>query len=263
MRTILLNWNTKEYLWESFKEHHREIQETGYTIIKWSTGKRKKLDIGDRVFLIKYKADGNGLVGSGFAIAKTFEDKHWDTDNKDSKTANYGFFRLDTLSENPFISSNELKQELKFTQLLDKDAPQGSGTVVPEIICPQLEQEWFKRTQSANPETVEQISRNLREGKEFHKISKYYERSRDARDACLKEYGYSCKICNFNFYEKYGEIGKNYIHVHHIVPLSEIGGSYIINPKKDLIPICPNCHSMIHSSQKVLSPEELKNVIKY
>ncbi|MBQ2056059.1 MAG: HNH endonuclease, partial [Bacteroidaceae bacterium] len=50
----------------------------------------------------------------------------------------------------------------------------------------------------------------------------------------------------FDFEENYGELGKEFIEVHHIIPLSQIRREYIINPEKDLIPLCSNCHSMIH-----------------
>ncbi|MBP8083121.1 MAG: HNH endonuclease [Spirochaetes bacterium] len=85
-----------------------------------------------------------------------------------------------------------------------------------------------------------------------------YERNGNARKACLNHYGYSCIICGFNFEEKYGEIGKEYIHVHHNKPLSEIKKEYQIDPIADLIPICPNCHAMIHCSQPDLTIEQLK-----
>jgi 5-methylcytosine-specific restriction protein A len=42
-----------------------------------------------------------------------------------------------------------------------------------------------------------------------------YERNPAARAACLKRHGYSCMVCNMNFYDTYGEIGKKFIHVHH------------------------------------------------
>ena len=49
-----------------------------------------------------------------------------------------------------------------------------------------------------------------------------------------------------NFEEKYGELGKDYIEVHHIKPISEIDSEYVVDPEKDLIPVCSNCHSMLH-----------------
>lgn len=49
-----------------------------------------------------------------------------------------------------------------------------------------------------------------------------------------------------NFEEKYGKLGKDYIEVHHIKPISEIDSEYVVDPKKDLVPVCSNYHSMLH-----------------
>lgn len=88
-----------------------------------------------------------------------------------------------------------------------------------------------------------------------------FERNKSARKDCLKHYGYKCRVCEFDFNEKYGEIGHNFIHVHHTVPLSEINESYEVDPIKDLIPVCPNCHSMLHRNKEVLTITELKHII--
>lgn len=85
-----------------------------------------------------------------------------------------------------------------------------------------------------------------------------YERNPNARIKCIEHYGYECQICKFNFEDVYGQLGKDYIHVHHLIPLSEIGENYEVNPIKDLIPLCPNCHSMIHRTKPALSIETLK-----
>jgi 5-methylcytosine-specific restriction protein A len=85
-----------------------------------------------------------------------------------------------------------------------------------------------------------------------------YERNFEARHKCLKHHGYKCAVCNFDFEKFYGSIGKNYIHVHHIVPLSEIKKAYILNPIEDLIPVCPNCHAMIHRTRPALSVVQLR-----
>lgn len=88
-----------------------------------------------------------------------------------------------------------------------------------------------------------------------------YERSAIARSKCLEYHGYKCAVCSFDFENVYGEIGEKYIHVHHIVPISEIGREYDLNPVKDLIPICPNCHAMIHITRPALSIKQLKQII--
>lgn len=89
-----------------------------------------------------------------------------------------------------------------------------------------------------------------------------FERNNGARNECLKEYGYKCIACGFDFEKKYGEAGKGFIHVHHLVPLSEIRESYVVDGKKDLCPICPNCHAIIHRYDPYLTIEELKALIK-
>lgn len=89
-----------------------------------------------------------------------------------------------------------------------------------------------------------------------------YERNAEARNKCLAEHGYACKVCMFNFADKYGELGKNFIHVHHLVPLSEIKAEYSLDPIKDLIPVCPNCHAMLHKTQPPVSIEKLKELIR-
>lgn len=85
-----------------------------------------------------------------------------------------------------------------------------------------------------------------------------YERNAEARAKCIEYYGYACAVCSFDFQRFYGAIGKNYIHVHHIVPLSEIKKEYKLDPLKDLIPVCPNCHAIIHKTQPVLTVEQLR-----
>jgi len=88
-----------------------------------------------------------------------------------------------------------------------------------------------------------------------------YERSKINRQACINFHGYNCKICGFNFEKKYGVLGKNYIHVHHIKPVSELTENYIINPIEDLIPVCPNCHNMIHRYNPAVDIKEIINLL--
>jgi 5-methylcytosine-specific restriction protein A len=89
-----------------------------------------------------------------------------------------------------------------------------------------------------------------------------YERNRINRAACLAVHGTRCTVCNFSFRDFYGSMGSDFIHVHHIVPVSALGKGYVINPVKDLVPLCPNCHAMIHRIDPPLSPEELRQMIR-
>ena len=68
--------------------------------------------------------------------------------------------------------------------------------------------------------------------------------------------------CGFDFEKVYGERGKDYIEVHHVVPLASRDAETEIDPEKNLIVVCANCHRMIHRKKnQVLSLEELKQII--
>lgn len=88
-----------------------------------------------------------------------------------------------------------------------------------------------------------------------------YERDPGARQACIDHHGTTCTVCGLDFEMRYGEIGRRYIHVHHKTPLSQITApeNYKINPIEDLIPVCPNCHAMLHKGEsEPFTVEELQ-----
>lgn len=87
-----------------------------------------------------------------------------------------------------------------------------------------------------------------------------YERDLKARDECIKHYKCVCNICGFDFHQHYGTYGEGFIEVHHIKPLHQIKASYVVNPIKDLIPVCSNCHSILHRGKEPLTVTELKAI---
>ncbi len=110
-------------------------------------------------------------------------------------------------------------------------------------------------------ELIYEGSNLLFEGAKKNVIVNTYERNPKARNICISHWGSQCVVCNFNFLKVYGAIGYNFIHVHHLVLLSEIGCSYQLDPIKDLRPVCPNCHAMLHTSNPPLNIEELQRII--
>lgn len=99
------------------------------------------------------------------------------------------------------------------------------------------------------------------EGKAITVMVNAYERNREARQKCIDHYGLNCKVCDFNFEEVFGALGKDFIHVHHVVNLASIGREYMVDPIKDLVPVCPNCHAMLHKKNPAYTVEELRRVI--
>ncbi len=104
---------------------------------------------------------------------------------------------------------------------------------------------------------------NRKDGKIIMRYTTQYERNPINRRNAIRIHGTVCQGCGFDFEKVYGEIGKDYIEVHHIKPLYEGGGGSVpINAETDLICVCANCHRMIHRRKdKVLSLKELQKLL--
>lgn len=102
------------------------------------------------------------------------------------------------------------------------------------------------------------------EGARMQVVVNRYERDRTIREKVLakRKGNYSCEVCGFNFKSVYGDLGKDFIHVHHRMPLYKIGKSYHPNTDTDFALVCPNCHAMLHRNrEEPLLPEDLRGII--
>lgn len=104
----------------------------------------------------------------------------------------------------------------------------------------------------------------LTEGKIRQVSLTIHERNRKYRQICLTEHGYVCTVCGMDFEKFYGEIGREFIEVHHLERIADTDGEHEIDPKTDLVPLCSNCHSMIHRKEggKPFTLDELKQMYK-
>jgi len=89
-----------------------------------------------------------------------------------------------------------------------------------------------------------------------------YERSPVNRAACIAAHGAVCKACGFDFGVVYGVLGHGYIEVHHRIPVSKMGDGYAIDPIRDLVPLCANCHAAVHRTDPPLKIEVLTEIIE-
>lgn len=92
-------------------------------------------------------------------------------------------------------------------------------------------------------------------------LSRRYERSRLNRKVAIELHGRKCSVCRFSFDETYGPLSDGYVEIHHLVPVSKMQVPKTLDPRVDLVPLCANCHRMVHRAWPPLSPEELRRVI--
>ncbi|MCD4504179.1 HNH endonuclease [Chromobacterium piscinae] len=100
------------------------------------------------------------------------------------------------------------------------------------------------------------------EGEKKQRFVTTYERDRKLRKQAIAIHGASCKACGFNFGKTYGDFATGFIHVHHVVPVSEFGGQKKVDPVEDLIPLCANCHAVVYlDKSNTLTLEKLKGLL--
>jgi hypothetical protein len=105
--------------------------------------------------------------------------------------------------------------------------------------------ESISQEDSADLESISQEDSKI-EGGMTKRLVNHFERNPKLRTDAISLHGTSCKACGFNFEAIYGEHGKNYIEVHHLVPISTLTDPTSISAKDDMTVLCSNCHRMIH-----------------
>lgn len=110
-------------------------------------------------------------------------------------------------------------------------------------------------------QAVETTSQGNEEGARSVILSTRIERSASNRAACIQHYGIACQACGASMARLYGDAGDGLIEVHHLRPLSDMEASAPVDPVEDLIPLCPNCHSIAHTRTPPLTLDELKSAL--
>ncbi len=124
--------------------------------------------------------------------------------------------------------------------------------------------EWYAEDPAAQQPLPEELPahQTYTEGAAKQVTINAYERSVEARLACIRIHGCSCAVYGFNFAHRFGPLGEGYIHVHHRVPMAARSAEYEVNPQTDLVPVCPNCHAMLHHKRDTpLEVEALRRLL--
>ncbi len=95
--------------------------------------------------------------------------------------------------------------------------------------------------------SIQPTERKWTEGERKHTEFERLHRNPALRQACINKYGYQCQCCGMNFAEMYGEqLGARFIEVHHLQMLSTYDENRPADYVENLVPLCANCHAMIH-----------------
>jgi 5-methylcytosine-specific restriction protein A len=264
MATYLFTWNPAKWAWDELDDDVIAYRAQGFFDGRWSCGRTKKIKEGDRAFLMRLGAKKPfGIMASGECVSEPIVRTHFSDPSKTTLSVNLRYDVLLHPFKEAILSKDILLSEIPSMIW----TPQGSGITIPPAAAAALEDLWAAHLasvgllQASFPEEVGTPERFF-EGALRRITVDAYERDPRARTLCIKHYGAECQVCGFNFETQYGDIGKDFIHVHHLTPLADIGETYEVDPIRDLLPVCANCHAMIHRRKPTLSPSQLRKRIK-
>jgi 5-methylcytosine-specific restriction protein A len=97
-----------------------------------------------------------------------------------------------------------------------------------------------------------------------YRLHRRIDRNRRLALEAKKVHGCVCEACGFDFQERYGELGRDYIEAHHLVPLVDLPRDIPVSldARSDFAVLCANCHRMIHRSDAPKDLADFRKIIR-
>ncbi|MET3921399.1 HNH endonuclease [Arthrobacter sp. UYEF20] len=242
MTAIILGWNPDSWDRWNYPAAVDQVAATGLRVERWGVGQHRNIPAGADAWLVLQGGHAGGMIGHGVVVSE-----HPGPAPEQAETGTgelsvlVAFDALLPLGEQvPAAVLNEAVPGVPW------DAVPGSGESLGPSDEAAIRAVWsdFGPPQGADP--TQPVPGTYPEAAVTRVDANRYERSAEARRACMAHHGTSCAACGFSFEVAYGEIGKDFNHVHHLVPASQLGSGYQLDPVTDLVPLCANCHAMAH-----------------
>ncbi|MCK5242520.1 EVE domain-containing protein [bacterium] len=263
MKYYLLKWNPKKWEWPHLNTDIEAVQSKQKPKENsWSCGNTKSLQEGDRYLLYRCGMEPKGIFACGEITSGPKKCSHWEkTKKKKGNMTNFIGVKFEELL-NPESDTIITEQELKRKYPKLNWNPQNVFELNQYRVGEDLFNVIIKLGKEKHfiPEEIDARQVHY-EGAKQRIVVNSYERNNNARKKCLKHHKAICKICNISFEKKYGPKAKGVIHVHHLKPISQIGEKYKLDPIKDIVPVCPNCHAVIHMKGKHLQVDEVRRML--
>jgi 5-methylcytosine-specific restriction protein A len=267
-QSLVLLWNPDAWEWRTFDVDVAHVKAGGRFVTSWKVRYPYRVFVGMRFYLLRTGSEPRGIMGSGSVISPPYTTAHFSEGSESQYSVDIVFNRLldpgsdELLNRDVIIGTEALSK--RFAAII-----QSSGTVLTpeesEALCTIWQRHCGDDFNDEGTEDMDSAEWSDRpeyycyEGEVRQFSTDRHERSGAARTAAIRIHGASCSICNIDFETVYGEIGRGFIHVHHLDPVSNSESRRRVDPARDLVPVCPNCHAMLHRRKDVpFTPEELK-----
>ena len=192
-------------------------------------------------------------------MTDVYPDEHWDDPDRLANYVQADWFYVDT---EPAIPREALEEgELGRVNWNTQSSGISVEDSVADLIWEMLERSGVMAGVVTDAEFSSTNQEPLFEGGKLLVEVNKYERNPEARHQCLQHWSTDCQVCGVDLKTVYGAVGPRLVQVHHKTPLSVVGEEYEVDPIEDLVPVCPNCHMLIHSNRAALSVEEAGTIV--
>jgi HNH endonuclease/EVE domain len=260
--TYLLTWNPRNWAWDDLEEMVNRSAAGRPVEDHWSCGNTKRIRPGDRLFLMRQGEEPRGIVAAGWATSAVYEGSHWDRERREKgDTALRVDLRFDRIL-NPEVDEILPLDKLQGGPLASVNwATPASGIQIRQG-SGELERLWaelvgFYESVWSGAEAVGAVEGEVRVA-----LTRHFARERWLRDEKIARVKSAnagrlpCEVCDFDFFDAYGEIGRDYAQVHHLKPLGDRAKPSLTR-LDDLAVVCANCHVMFHRGGEVRSLSDL------
>jgi len=247
MTAIILGWNPDRWNDWNYATVVERVAATGLHLERWSVGGHGSIAAGTDAWLLLQGDHGRGLIGHGVVVSEQPEAGPHPLMPADAAPDGAPMFvqvAFDSLlPPGEQIAVDVLTEAMPGVPWDVDDAGPRSVEPAGEAAIRAL---WHDSGPPPDPDPTRPGPGTYPQDAVTRVVVNRYEQDPDARRACIAHHGSSCAACGFSFEQRYGGIGMDFIPVHHLVPVSQLGGSYELDPLTDLVPLCANCHAMVH-----------------
>lgn len=262
-RAYLFSWvpDPDRWNWEDLRSFRKQWRSNSDLTEDWSCGRNKSIPINARFYIVKQGGPPRGIFASGITASRS---------RPRQSGGYYNDLAFDTFLDPEAEGVLSVERLRDLSKTIWHNQMSGVG-LTPDIAVP-LEKRWqaFLRRLRVTPLRIplrlpiEPLFTFSREGR--RRLAKHYVGERNpaivkakkrlvfAEHGCLK-----CEVCDFDFYEMYGDQGEGVCDCHHQVAISRGERRTQLH---ELHIVCPNCHRMLHNSAPMLTIANLRNAIR-
>ena len=241
MAAIILGWNLERWNERDYAADAATLQETGQVLHAWPIGPETNIGPAADAWLFLQDSPSRGLIGHGVVLSEPVLAKPL---VGGEESAAYVEVVLDAL----LPIGNQVPPDILRDAVPNVrwDGMNGTATIVDVDDEASIREVWRQHGPEQPGDPMYPVPGTYPEEAVTRVNLIRFEGNPEARRACIAFHGTNCAACGFSFEVGYGEIGKDFIHIHHVVPVSQIGRDYELDPSTDLVPLCANCHAMAH-----------------